>query len=127
MAPGRLFDSAMYMYVRYRVGISFRPPTTLTQLLRSACRFSTAPVRRAALGADGGNADANSKGQSDETRTPATPPSAGKGGASSAEGDGASTSTTPLGKRAEEGGQGGDTGEGDPEAPSPTKARKGSR
>eukprot|EP00903_Cladosiphon_okamuranus_P015698 g14492.t1 len=87
------------------------------------------PVRRAALGRDASSADANSKGQSDETTTtttPATPPSDGKegGGSSAAAGDGAST--TPLGKRAEEGGQGGDAGEGGPEAPSPTKARKGS-
>eukprot|EP00752_Nemacystus_decipiens_P010799 g9606.t1 len=89
------------------------------------------PKRRAnqAGSNDVRRADANSTAKSEETTTiatPATPPSAGKGAASSTAGDGASTSTTPLGKRAEEGAAGGDAGEGGPEAPSPTKARKGS-
>lgn len=88
--------------------------------------YSAAPVRRAALGGDGSNADANSKGKGDETTTPATPQSAFKGGSSAGGGDDGA-STTPLGKRSEEGGQEGDGREGRPEAPSPTKARKGSR
>lgn len=100
----------------------YNDANTVTLFLRLACRYFTASVRRTALGADG-----SSTGKIDETTTttPATPPSASKGGSSRPGGDGAST--TPLGKRAEEGVAGGDAEEGGPEAPSPTKARKGSR
>lgn len=99
--------------------------TTFTYLNGLANEIATAPMRRAALGGDSNidDADADAKGAND-----GTPPPHGGGGSCSADGAGtsSSTNTTPLGKRAEEGGKGGGAGEEGPEAPSPTKAHKGS-
>ncbi|CAM9117161.1 unnamed protein product [Ectocarpus sp. 12 AP-2014] len=88
---------------------------------------NSSPVRRAALGVD--VISATAKGSDDGS---AAGTATGEGGRSSSceEGGGASTTdtkinTTPLGKRAEEG-QGAEVANGGPEAPSPTKARKGS-
>lgn len=100
-------------------------------MLCSTCKFlhppMAAPVRRAALGGD--VISATAKGSDDGN---AAGTATGEGGSSSSceDGGGASTSdtktnTTPLGKRAEEG-QGAEAADGGPEAPSPTKARKGS-